>query len=153
MRLLRPRAPKLQAKVLYLLPLLLLAPTLSATAQWHEADPALLFQRFAGRMQQGPADSVDFVRFSAALARTTLDIGPLPDPREYRLVWEVICEGGTWPARGNGTDLTTFLKDPPEKRFTVPVCCPSFFGGRYAVVHWEPPTGLVRYRYWFFERR
>jgi hypothetical protein len=55
--------------------------------------------------------------------------------------------------RGNGTDLTTFLKDPPEKRFTVPVCCPRFYGGRYAVVHWEPPTGLVRYRYWFFERR
>jgi hypothetical protein len=58
-----------------------------------------------------------------------------------------------WLQRGSGTDLPTFLKDPPEQRFTVPVCCPRFYGGRYAVVHWEPPTGLVRYRYWFFERR
>lgn len=135
-----------------LLPLLLLAPNPPATAQWHANDPVLLFQRFEGRMHQSPADSAAFARFSAALARTKLDIGPLPDPREYRLVWEVNCEGGTWLGRGNGTYLATFLKDPPEKRFTVPVCCPSFFGGRYAVVHWEPPTGLVRYRYWFFER-
>lgn len=131
--------------------------TLPATAQWYAElnayDPAYPFHRFAGRMQQSPADSADFARFGAAMAGTTLDIGPLPELSTYRLVWEVICEGGTFLARGNGTDLTTFLKDPPEKRFTVPVCCPSFFGGRYAVVHWEPPTGLVRYRYWFFERR
>lgn len=131
---------------------LLLAATLPTTAQWHETDPALLFQRFAGRMHPRPADSADFTRFGAAMAETTPDIGPLPELSTYRLVWEVICEGGTFLARGNGTDLATFLKDPPEKRFTVPVCCPSFFGGRYAVVHWEPPTGLVRYRYWFFER-
>ncbi len=126
--------------------------TLPTTAQWHEADPALLFQRFEGRMHLRPADSADFARFGEAMAQTTLDIGPLPELSEYRLVWEVICEGGTFLARGNGTDLPTFLKDPPEKRFTVPVCCPSFYGGRYAVVHWEPPTGLVRYHYWFFER-
>jgi hypothetical protein len=87
------------------------------------------------------------------MARTTPDIGPLPDPREYRLVGEMMCEGMTRLQRGDGTDLTTFLKDPPEKRFGEIVCCPRFFGGRYAVVHWEPPTGLVRYRYWFFERR
>lgn len=104
-------------------------------------------------MQQSPADSADFARFGQAMARTTADIGPLPDPREYRLVWEVMCEGMTWLQRGDGTDLTAFLKDPPEKRFGHLVCCPSYFGGRYAVVHWEPPTGLVRYRYWFFERR
>ena len=103
-------------------------------------------------MHPRPADSLDFARFREALARTTPDIGPLPELSEYRLVWEVICEGGTFLARGNGTDLPTFLKDPPEKRFTVPVCCPRFYGGRYAVVHWEPPTGLVRYHYWFFER-
>ncbi|MBL8011545.1 MAG: hypothetical protein JNJ64_13155 [Flavobacteriales bacterium] len=134
----------------FLLPLL--APTLPAAAQWHADDPVLLFQRFVGRVQQSPADSADFARFGAALAGTTPDIGPLPDPRAYRLVWEVTCEGGTWLTRGHGTDLTTFLQDPPEKRFTVPVCCPLFFGGRYAVVHWEPPTGLVRYHDWFFER-
>jgi hypothetical protein len=58
-----------------------------------------------------------------------------------------------WLQRGSGTDLPTFLKDTPEQRFTVPVCCPRFYGGRNAVVHWEPPTGLARYRYWFFERR
>lgn len=131
---------------------LFLVTTLPTTAQWHEADPARLFQRFEGRMHPLPADSADFARFGAAMAGTTLDIGPLPDPREYRLVWEVICEGGTFLARGNGTDLPTFLKDPPETRFGEIVCCPSFYGGRYAVVHWEPPTGLVRYRYWFFER-
>jgi hypothetical protein len=152
MRLLRPRAPKLQAKVLYLLPLLLLAPTPPAAAQWHADDPAYPFHRFAGRMHQSPADSADFTRFGAAMAGTTTDIGPLPDPREYRLVWEVNCEGLTWLTRGHGTDLATFLKAPPEMRFMVPVCCPRFFGGRYAVVHWEPPTGSVRYHYWFFER-
>lgn len=132
---------------------LLLAATLHTTAQWHEADPALLFQRFEGRMHPRPADSLDFARFGEALARTALDIGPLPELSAYRLVWEVICEGGTFLARGSGTDLPTFLKDSPETRFREIVCCPSFFGGRYAVVHWEPPTGLVRYRYWFFERR
>lgn len=77
-------------------------------------------------MQQNPADSAAFARFSAAMAATTPDIGPLPDLREYRLVWAVQCEGMTTLERGNGTDLTTFLKDPPEKRFTVPVCCPRF---------------------------
>ena len=132
---------------------LLVMTALSVRSQWHSSEPAQLFDRFHFGRDLTPADSVDFAQFGEALARTTPDIGPVPDPREYRLVWEVICEGGTWLARGNGTDLTTFLKDPPEKRFTVPVCCPSFFGGRYAVVHWEPPTGLVRYRYWFFERR
>lgn len=43
--------------------------------------------------------------------RTMLDIGPLPELSEYRLVWDVTCEGGAWLQRGNGTDLTTFLKD------------------------------------------
>ena len=136
--------------------LLFLAPILPATAQWsaelNADDPASPFQRLAGQMQQSPADSADFARFGAAMAGTTLDIGPLPDLGEYHLVWEVTCEGGTWLTRGNGTDLPTFLKDPPEKRFGEIVCCPHFFGGRYAVVHWEPPTGLVRFRYWFFER-
>lgn len=133
--------------------LLLLTPSLSATAQWHAYDPALLFQRFEGRMHPRPTDSAAFARFGEAMAGTTLDTDPLPDPREYSLVWEVTCEGGTWLARGNGTDLKTFLKDPPEKRFGEIVCCPSFYGGRYAVVYWEPPTGLVRYHYWFFERQ
>jgi hypothetical protein len=131
---------------------LLVMTALPARSQWHSEDPALLFQRYEGRMHPRPADSADFARFGKAMARTTPDIGPLPDPREYRLVWEVICEGGTWLARGNGTDLATFLKDPPEKRFGEIVCCPSFYDGRYAVVHWEPPTGLVRFHYWFFER-
>jgi hypothetical protein len=130
-----------------------LALALPARSQWHSDDPAHLFDRFQDRMQQNPADSAAFARFGEALARTSPDIGPLPDLREYHLVWAVQCEGMTTLERGNGTDLTTFLKDPPEKRFTVPVCCPRFYGGRYAVVHWEPPTGLVRYRYWFFERR
>lgn len=132
--------------------LFLFAATLPARSQWHSSDPAKLFERFEGRMQQSPADSAEIARFGEALSKTGPDIGPLPNLSEYRLVWEVVCEGGTWLQRGTGTDLTTFLKDPPEKRFTVPVCCPSFFGGRYAVVHWEPPTGLVRYHYWFFER-
>lgn len=126
---------------------------LPARSQRHSSDPANLFDRFEGRMQQSPADSADFARFGQALARTIADIGPLPDQREYRLVWEVICEGGTWLKRADGTDLKTCLNDPPEKRFGEIVCCPRFYGGRYAVVHWEPPTGLVRYRYWFFERR
>ncbi len=64
---------------------LLLAATLHTTAQWHEADPVLLFQRFEGRMHPRPADSVDFARFGEALARTALDIGPLPELSEYRL--------------------------------------------------------------------
>jgi hypothetical protein len=133
--------------------LVVLAAAVPAHSQWHSDDPDHLFERFEDRMQQNPADSAAFARFGEALARTSPDIGPLPDLREYHLVWAVQCEGMTTLERGNGTDLTTFLKDPPEKRFTVPVCCPRFYGGRYAVVHWEPPTGLVRYRYWFFERR
>ncbi|HMQ74787.1 MAG TPA: hypothetical protein PKE21_08130 [Flavobacteriales bacterium] len=132
--------------------LLLLSLALSAHSQWHINDPGHLFERFEDRMQQNPADSAAFARFGQAISRTTPDIGPLPDNREYRLVWEVVCEGMTLLLRGDSTDLQAFLKDPPEKRFTVPVCCPRYFGGRYAVVHWEPPTGLVRYRYWFFER-
>ncbi|MBL7937910.1 MAG: hypothetical protein JNL43_01005 [Flavobacteriales bacterium] len=136
-----------------LLPLFYFIPTLPATAQGYADEPAQLFQRLAGQMQQSPADSAAFAQFGAALAKTTLDIGPLPDPREYRLVWDVTCEGGTWLKRGNGNDLATFLKDPPETRFSVPVCCPRFYGGRYAVVDWEPPTGLVRFHYWFFERQ
>jgi len=132
--------------------LLALAPTLPARSQWHSSDPAQLFDRFHFVMDLTPSDSVAFACFRAAFEKTTMDIGPLPDLRDYRLVWAVQCEGMTWLQRGNGTDLPTFLKDPPEKRFTVPVCCPSFYGGRYAVVHWEPPTGLVRYQYWFFER-
>ena len=134
------------------LPFLLLLPGSTAQAQDVLNSPTNTVARFRDRMQQSPADSADFARFCAAFTTTSPDIGPLPDQREYRLVWEVVCEGGTWLQRGTGTDLTTFLKDPPEKRFGVPVCCPRFFGGRYAVVHWEPPTGLVRYRDWFFER-
>jgi hypothetical protein len=130
-----------------------LAATLPTTAQGQSEDPALLFQRFEGRMHPRPADSVAFARFGEAMAQTTLDLGPLLELSEYRLVWAVQCEGMTTLEQGNGTDLTTFLKDPPEKRFGEIVCCPKFYGGRYAVVHWEPPTGLVRYRYWFFERR
>ena len=134
------------------LPFLFLLPGFTALAQDVFNAPTNTIARFHDRMQQNPADSAAFARFGKAMARTKLDIGPLPEPREYRLVWEVTCEGGTWLQRGNGTDLKTFLKDPPEKRFTVPVCCPSFYGGRYAVVQWEPPTGLVRFHYWFFER-
>jgi hypothetical protein len=132
--------------------LVVLAATLPAHSQWHSDDPAHFFERFRPRMQQDPADSADLARFGEALARTSPDIGPLPDPREYRLIWAVQCEGMSRLVRGNGTDLITFLQDPPEKRFGEPVCCPSFYGGRYAVVYWEPPTGLVRYQYWFFER-
>lgn len=141
----------------FLLPLVLHFHTcLPVSAQGSEASlvhhPAYAFQ-WGGRMRQDPADSADFAQFVSALAGTDLDIGPLPYTSEYRLVWEVTCEGGTRLSRGNGADLASFLKDPPEKRFMVPVCCPRFFGGRYAVVHWEPPTGLVRFHYWFFERR
>lgn len=132
---------------------LLLAATLPTTAQWHSEDPTLLFDRFHFGKGITPSDNTAFARFCAAFEKSTPDIGPLPDLREYRLVWAVQCEGMTTLERGNGTDLPTFLKDPPEKRFGEIVCCPSFYGGRYAVVHWEPPTGLVRYRYWFFERR
>lgn len=136
-----------------LLPIILVLVSLPAHSQWHSTDPAHLCDRFEGRMQQSPADSADFARFCAAFAKTSPDVGPLPVLSDYRLVWEVVCEGGTWLQRGKGIDLPTFLKDPPEKRFGVPVCCPSFYSGRYALVYWEPPTGLVRYRYWFFERR
>jgi len=142
-------------RTLFLLTVLA-ATSLPATAQlfpaWKANDPAYPFQRVADRMQQSPADSAAFARFGKAMARTTSDSLPPNDLSAYRLVWEVTCEGSTWLQRGNGTDLTTFLKDPSEKRFTVPVCCPSFYGGRYAVVQWEPPTGLVRFHYWFFER-
>lgn len=133
--------------------LLFLATALPAWSQWHSSDPTDLFERFPTGMYQSPVDSADFTRFGAAVARTDMDIGPLPDQREYRLIWAMQCEGMTTLERGNGTDLVTFLKDPPEKRFGEIVCCPRFHGGRYAVVHWEPPTGLVRYRYWFFERK
>ena len=132
--------------------LLLLLVGSATQAQDVLNSPTNTVARFRDRMQQNPADSADFARFSAAFAKTWPDVGSLPDLSQYRLVWEVVCESGTWLQRGNGTDLTTFLKDPPEKRFGVPVCCPSFHGGRYAMVHWEPPTGLVRYHYWFFER-
>ena len=131
----------------------LLMTARSARSQWHSSDPAQLFDRFHFAKDLTPSDSTAFARFRAAFEKTTLDIGPLPDLREYRLVWAVQCEGMTTLERGNGTDLTAFLKDPPEKRFGEIVCCPHYYGGRYAVVHWEPPTGLVRYRYWFFERR
>ncbi|MCU0319177.1 MAG: hypothetical protein MUE88_03770 [Flavobacteriales bacterium] len=94
-------------------------------------------------MQQTSPDSADFARFGAAMAATTLNIGPLPDLRAYRLVWNETCEGGTWSSRGTGADLMTFLKDPPEQCFKMPVCCTRFFGGHYAVLHWEAPTGLV----------
>lgn len=114
--------------------------------------PTNTVARFRDRMQQSPADSADFHRFCAAFATTKPDMIVPLDLSAYRLVWDVQCEGGTALTRGNGTDLATFLKDPPERRFTVPVCCPTFHGGRYAMVHWEPPTGLVRFRYWFFER-
>jgi hypothetical protein len=133
------------------LPFLFLLPGFTALGQDVFNTPTNTIARFNDRMQQSPADSADFARFCTAFAKTGPDIGPLPDPKEYRLVWEVVCESGMWLQRGNGTDLTTFLKDPTEKRFE-PVCCPRFYGGRYAVVHWEPPTGLVRYHYWFFER-
>ena len=137
--------------------LVLLITTLPVNAQWfadwNAVDPAFPFQRLQGQMQQSPLDSAAFVLFGSAMSRTTLDSLPPNDLSTYRLVWDVTCEGGTWLSRGNGTDLAAFLKDPPEKRFTVPVCCPRFYGGRYAVVDWEPPTGLVRFHYWFFERK
>lgn len=136
--------------------LVLLITTLPVNAQWfadwNAADPAFPFQRLQGQMQQSPLDSAAFARFGEAMSRTTLDSLPPNDLSTYRLVWDVTCEGRTWLTHGNGTDLATILKDPPEKRFTVPVCCPRFFGGRYAVVDWAPPTGLVRFHYWFFER-
>lgn len=133
--------------------LLFLLLGLTATAQDLFNTPSNTIARLRDQVRPTPADSADFARFCAAFAKTSPDVGPLPVLSDYRLVWEVVCEGGTSLQRGNGNDLASFLKDPPEKRFTVPVCCPSFHGGRYAMVHWEPPTGLVRYRYWFFERR
>ncbi len=135
-----------------LLPLLLLYLALPARSQWHSSDPAHLIDRFQFIERLNPVDSSDFARFGEAIAQAVPDSGPVPDPHEYRLVWAVTCEGGTSLERGAGTDLKAFLRDPPEKRFQQRVCCPRFYGGRYAVVHWEPPTGLVRYRYWFFER-
>jgi hypothetical protein len=114
--------------------------------------PSNTVARLREQVRPSPMDSADFARFCAAFAKTSPDVGSLLDLSEYRLVWEVVCESGTWLQRGNGTELQAFLKDLPEKRFGVPVCCPSFHGGRYAMVHWEPPTGLVRYHYWFFER-
>ena len=131
--------------------LLFLTPALPAIAQWH-ADHPELFQRFERRMQQSPADSADFARFGAAMSRSVPDSLAPSDLGAYRLVWVVTCEGTTWLQRGDSTDLPTFLKDPPEDRFGELVCCPRFYGGQYAVVHWEPPTGLVRFHYWFFER-
>lgn len=134
-------------------PILLLLLGSTAYAQDLFNTPSNTVARLREQVRATPPDSADFARFCAAFANTTTDIGPLPDLSEYRLVWEVRCEGGTALMRGKGIDLPTFLKDPPEKRFGVPVCCPSFYSGRYALVYWEPPTGLVRYRYWFFERR
>lgn len=134
------------------LPFLLLLLGLPTLAQDRFNTPSNTIARLRERVHQDPADNADFDRFCTAFAKATPDIGPLPNDQEYRLVWEVVCEGGAWLLRGNGTDLKSFLQDPPEKRFGVPVCCPSFHGGRYAVVHWEPPTGLVRYHDWFFER-
>jgi hypothetical protein len=134
------------------LPLLFLLLGSTATAQDLFNTPTNTVARLRDQVRPTPADSADFAQFCAAFAKTSPDVDPFPDISGYRLVWEVVCESGTWLQRGNGTDLTSFLKDPPEKRFGVPVCCPSFHGGRYAMVHWEPPTGLVRYHYWFFER-
>lgn len=136
-----------------LVPFLFLLSALPTWSQWHSRDPAHLFERFQHRTQQSPADSADFALFAEAVAWTTPDIDIPRDLHEYRLGWEVNCEGVTWVQRGDGIALTAFLKDPPESRFGELVCCPSFLGGRYAVVHWEPPTGLVRFRYWFFERK
>lgn len=114
--------------------------------------PLIRSDRLHFNNNPSPTDSADFARFLQAVESATPDSTAPPDLRNYRLVWDVGCEGQTWLQRGNGTDLPTFLKDPPEKRFTIPVCCPQFRGGRYSVVHWEPHTGLVRYHYWFFER-
>ncbi len=135
-----------------LLLFLILVRTANTRAQDPFNTPSNTINRIRDRVYPGPADSADFARFCTAFASATPDPGPLTDPRTYRLVWEVVCEGGEQLLRGNGTDLATFLKDPPEWRFGVPVCCPSFHGDRYAMVHWEPPTGLVRFHYWFFER-
>lgn len=133
--------------------LLFLLSTLPATAQRDPEDPAFIFQRIQYHLQQRPTDSADFAQFGVALARCTQDSLAPKELSAYRLVWEVTCDGRPRLMRGHGTDLLTFLKDHPEQRFEVPVCCPRYFGGRYAVVHWEPPTGLARFHYWFFERQ
>jgi hypothetical protein len=135
-----------------LLPFLILMCALPMHAQDLFNSPTNTVARLLDRVHPSPADSADFHRFCAAFATAKPDMDVPSDLSAYRLVWDIRCEGGTALTRGNGTDLATFLKDPPEKRFGVPVCCPSFHGGRYATVHWEPPTGLVRYHYWFFER-
>lgn len=132
--------------------LLFLLSTLPATAQRAPEDPAFIFQRIQYHLQQSPTDSTDFAQFGVDMARTTPDSLPPNELSAYRLVWEVTCDGRPRLMRGHGTDLMTYLKDHPEERFEAPVCSPRFFGGRYAVVHWELPTGLVRYRYRFFER-
>lgn len=134
------------------LPCLLLLLALPARAQELLRSPNNTITRIRDSAHPEAADSADFTLFYTAFAKTTPDLGPPPDLRAYRLVWDLECEGMTHLSRGNGTDLAALLNDPPEHRFGEPVCCPSFFGGRYAVVHWEPPTGLVRYHYWFFER-
>lgn len=136
-----------------LLPCFLLLFALPTRAQDLLDTPHYTILRLRDRVHPEPADSADFNRFCAAFATATPDLAPPLDLSAYRLVWDAQCEGMTYLTRGNGTDLAALLTDPPERRFGEPVCCPRFFGGRYAVVHWEPPTGLVRFHYWFFARR
>lgn len=98
------------------------------------------------------ADTAAFNRFREAMDTAGLS-KEAPHPAEaYRLVWVEHREGHRYTLLpGDGRTLAAVLQKPPVPGFGWPLF-PAYHGDRYAVFGDSPPTGLIRYEYWYFER-
>lgn len=131
-----------------------------------DANPYIDQRSYEGfyNLQASPADSTEFKQFLDALKTTPKGMPIMPDST-YHLKWVVLCHVSSWLTRGSGQDLASFLADPPDmgygklvsgsdqfrNRYTL-VYGPKYIGSRYALMYWSPPTSMIRYAYWYFER-
>ncbi len=134
----------------------MLLSSITLTAQIDSTDSLVLRLRSWYDITATPGtpqvDTAAFNRLREALE----DAGPsedAPHPTEaYRLVWVESREGHRYTLLpGDGRTLAAVLQKPPLTGFGWPLF-PIYSGDRYAVLGDSPPTGLIRYEYWFFER-
>lgn len=100
-------------------------------------------------------DSSRFAEFKQRMEAEPVQEKPPYPLEEYKLVWAEAREGhGYHLLRGDGRALTGYLSDGhlPRTHFYLGMG-PTFFGDRYAIVGDSPPTGLIRYEFWYYERK
>lgn len=117
---------------------------------------ALRLHSFYSNIREGeptPENSSFFADLKQRMdGEPTLEKAPHP-LEEYKLVWAEARDGHAYNLlRGDGRTLADFLASDHAPRPHFFMMGPAFFGERFATVGDSPPTGLIRYEFWYFER-